>query len=428
MPFALFDLLSSKIGYIRILLLIRLLDEMSIERLVRNELKGPSQRSSTRMRMALSSDMISLGAGDPNFILPKYISETIEKAILDGYTHYCFGGDPELKLAISNYYKRYGYEADSTSQVSITAGGSQSIFTAYATVLNNGDEVIAFDPAYGGGSRAPRYFGVKTIFTPMTKSEGGSFRFNEEALKEVISEKTKVLYLENPGNPSGIVYSEEELKTIADLAIDHDFLVLSDETYSEFIWVEKKHTPLIAFPGMENRTLVAMALTKMFAWAGMRTGWIISGPEMSSYVSKAPGSSISWPIQKGAIAALNGPRDFIEGMKNEYEERIDYCVKRLNGMHRIKCAKPEGAFYLFPDITGTGLKSDEFTRKLLEEEKIRVVSGSSYGVGNGEGNIRLSMVCPLIDQKMKSWLKVNTETCLEAAMDRMERFCEKYTK
>ena len=401
---------------------------MSIERLVRKELTGPSTRSGTRMRVKPSPTMISMGAGDPNFLLPKYIADALNQSVLDGYTHYCFGGDPELKVAISNYYKKYGYEADPNSQVSITTGGSMSIFTAYAAVLNAGDEVIAFDPAYGGGSRAPGYFGVKTIFAPLQKGDGGSFRFNEESLKDAITDKTKVLYLENPGNPSGIVYSEKEMKTIADLAIDHDFVVLSDETYTEFIWAEKPHFPLITLPGMENRTLVAMALTKMFAWAGMRTGWIITGPEMAPYVSRAPSSSVSWPIQKGAIAALNGPRDFIEGMKKEYKERIDYSVKRLNEMPGVTCKKPEGAFYIFPDITGTGLGSNEFVQKLMQEEEIRTVSGAGYGVGNGEGNVRLSMICPMKNQTMPSWLKVNENTCLEAAMDRMENFCKKHTK
>jgi aspartate/methionine/tyrosine aminotransferase len=179
---------------------------------------------------------------------------------------------------------------------------------------------------------------------------------------------------------------------------------------------------------MEDRTMVAMALTKMFSWAGMRTGWIISGPELSPYISRAPGSSVSWPIQKGAIAALTGDMKFVADMRKEYEERIDYCLKRFDEMPGISCVKPEGAFYLFPDITGTTLSSDEFTSKLLEEEMVRIVSGAGYGEGNGEGNVRLSMIRPLKDQKMGSWFEVNENNSLEVAMDRMERFVKKYTK
>lgn len=401
---------------------------MSIERLVRKELRGPWRIRATRMRFKAPEDMISLAAGDPNFLLPQYVADAVNQAILDGCTHYCFGGDPDLKKAIAGYYSKYGYEADPDKQVIITSGGSGSLYQAYGALLNPGDEVIALDPAFGGGSRPPMMFGAKTVFAPMKKLDEGGFRVDEEALKEKISEKTKALYIENPGNPSGIVYTEEELKAIADLAKDHDFVVVADEIYTEFIWGGREHFPIITLPGMEDRTIVAMALTKMFAWAGMRTGWLISGPDLAQYVARAPGSSVSWPIQKGAIAALTGTWDFVEGMRKEYGERIDYCVKRLNKMPGVSCAKPEGAFYLFPDITGTGLGSQEFVQGLMKEERIRIVSGSGYGPSVGEGHVRMSMVTPLSTQKMPSWLKVGPDTCLEAAMDRTERFVKKQAK
>ena len=401
---------------------------MSIERLVRKELRGPARVSATRRRVGASEDMISLAAGDPNFLLPEYIADEMKQAVLDGCTHYCFGGDPELKAAVADYYGKYGYKADPNSQVAITAGGSQSIFQSYAAILNEGDEVIAFDPAYGGGSRAPRYFGVKTDFVPMKVEADGSFRMNVEGLKEAITDKTKALYIDNPGNPSGMVYTEKELKAMADLAVDNDFFVLSDETYTEFIWGGKKHIPLITMPGMEDRTLVAMALTKMFAWAGMRTGWVIAGPELSQYVSRAPSSGVSWPVQRAAIVALTKGQEFVKGMVNEYEERLDYCVKRLNEMPGVKCLKPEGAFYLFPDVTGVSLSSSDFVTKLMEEEKVRAVSGAGYGPAVGEGRIRLSMIRPLSTQKMPAWFKMTANTTLEEAMDRMESFCKRHAK
>jgi len=396
---------------------------MSVEKFIRKELISSTPQSSTRVRIVDAPNTISLAAGDPSFKLPKYVADAVYKAIKDGYTHYCFGGDPDFKLAISNYYeKQYGYKADPEKQIVVTSGGSGSIFAGYGAILNQGDEVIALDPAYGGGSMAPAYFGAKTVFASMEKKPGGVFRFNESALKAAITPKTKALYIENPGNPSGIVYTKNELKAIADLAVDHDFEVLSDETYSEYIWGRRKHSTLIDIPGMEERTIVAMALTKMFAWAGMRTGWTIAGPKLTAYINRVPGSGASWPIMKGAIAALNGPRDFIEGEKKEYEERLDYGVKRLNEIPGIKCVKPEGAFYLFPDITGTGLTSDDFVRGLMEKQHIRIASGRGYGVGNGEGNVRLSMIRPLSTQKMPGWFKVTKRTCFEAAMDRIEKF------
>lgn len=396
---------------------------MSVDKLIRKELISSTPQSSTRVRIVDAPNTISLAAGDPNFKLPKHVADAVYKAIKDGCTHYCFGGDPDFKLAISNYYeKRFGYKANSEQQLVVTSGGSGSIFAGYGAILNAGDEVIALDPAYGGGAMAPAFFNAKTVYAPMEKKPGGAFRFNEETLKKAITSKTKALYIENPGNPSGIVYTKNELKAIADLAIDHDFAVLNDETYCEYVWGNRKHSTLIDIPGMEERTIVAMAMTKMYAWAGMRTGWTIAGPKLTTYINRVPGSGASWPIMKGAIAALNGPRDFIEGQKKEYEERIDYGVKRLNEMPGIKCVKPEGAFYLFPDITGTGLNSNEFVSGLMEKQHVRISSGRGYGVGNGEGNVRLSMIRPLSTQKMPSWLKVTKRTSFEAAMDRIERF------
>ena len=394
---------------------------MSIERLVKKEIRGVFRVSATRRRVEPSPDMINLGAGDPNYLQPKYIADAVYKAILDGYTHYCFGGEPELRVAIANYYKKYGYEAEPNRQVVITSGGSQSIFAAYGALLNPGDEVIALTPGYGGGRRSPSYFGAKVVTSPLMKDDEGHFRLNEEALKENITGKTKALYLENPGNPTGMVYTKKEIEAIADLAKDHDFVVVPDEMYSEFIYGGRKHFPIITLPDMEDRTIIVQAMTKMFAWPGMRCGWVISGPNLAPYISRVPGSAVPWPIQKAAVVALNGPWNFVEGMVKEYEERIDYCVKRLNEMPNIKCVKPEGAFYLFPDISATGLTSAEFITKLREQEDVRIASGSGYGP-MGEGHVRLALIRPLSTQTMPSWFKVTPNTTLEAAMDRMERF------
>jgi len=396
---------------------------MSIEGLVKKEIRGEFRVSSTRLRHEVPPDMISLGAGDPNFLLPKYIAEVVDKAIIAGNTHYCFGGDSGLKEAIAAYYKKYGYEADPMTQVIIGAGGSQGIFRAYATILNPGDEVISFDPAYGGGKSPLKYFGAKLVYSPMREDEG-LFRLDIEALKERITDKTKALYIDNPGNPTGIVYTKRELEAIADLAKDHDFVVISDEIYTEFIWGDRKHFPIITLPDMEDRTIVVMSLTKMFSWAGMRTGWIISGKKLASYIVRVPSgiTAVPWPIQKGAISALADPWGFSKRMAAEYEERVDYCVKRLNEMSNIKCVKPEGTFYLFPDISSTGLKSKEFCEKLLEQEKLRLASGSSYGPVVGEGHVRLALVRPLSSQTMPSWFKIEPEKTLEATMDRLERF------
>ncbi|TRO52264.1 pyridoxal phosphate-dependent aminotransferase [Candidatus Bathyarchaeota archaeon] len=398
---------------------------MSVEKYVRKELRGPARQSATRRSGPPDPEMITLAAGDPNFLLPDYIANEVKHAIEIGQTHYCFGGDPELKEAIAKYYSKYGYETPA-SQVAITAGGSESILKSYATLLNEGDEVVAFDPAYSGGTMVPAYFGAKVNFAPLEKLEDGSYDFDEEALKNAITPKTKCLYIENPGNPSGKVYGKKELKAIADLSIDKDFIVLSDETYTEYIWTGEKHFPIITLPGMEERVIVAMAMTKMFAWAGMRTGWVIAGPELSQYVNRAPLGGASWPMMRGCLKGLKDGYQFVTDMRAEYKERIEYSMKRFNEMPGVKCPYPGGAFYMFPDITGTGMTSGEFTQKLAEEAKVLAVSGASYGAGHGEGNVRFSMIRPLSTQKMKSWFPHKKGYMLEDAMDRIERFVQKH--
>ena len=398
---------------------------MSVKDLVRKELQQRVRVSSTRRRYVDSPKSISLAAGDPNFKLPQYISKAVYDAIEEGCNHYCFGGEPALSAAISDYYSKYGYKAE-PGQIAITGGGGPGLNRAYGALLNAGDENIYPDPSYSGGGGMVRFVGAKSVYAPM-KKVNGLFRPDVEAFKEAITSKTKTIYLDNPGNPSGAVFTKDELKGIAELAVDNNLVVVSDETYAEFVWDGAKHEALITYPGMENRTIVVSAMTKMYSWAGMRTGWVISGPELAPYVRSAPGGSVSWPIQKGAVVALTEGYKYVEDIKKEYEERLDYGVKRLNEMPGVSCTKPQGAFYLFPDVSGTGIPSREFGQKLNEEEDLRI-SGSTYGPGNAEGHIRLSMIRPLSTQTMPSWFETTPETTFEAAMDRIERFVKKHGK
>lgn len=396
---------------------------MSLNHLVKNELRK-EEEFATRRKHEHPPDLISLAAGDPNFLLPTYIADTVANAIEEGCTHYCWGGDPAFKEAIAEFYAQYGYTPHPEEQITITTGASHGIFQAYATILNPGDEVITFDPSYHGGRGPVDYFGATLVQSPMKKDAKGHFRVNIEALKDNISENTKALYFSNPGNPTGIVYQKSELQAIADLAKDHDFIVVTDELYTEFIWGDNEHIPLISLPEMENRTIVVMALTKIFAWAGMRTGWIISGPELTKYIKEVPNgiTGVAWPIQKGATTALKDPKNFVAHQKQEYQKRLDYCRNRINEMPNITCSGPEGGIYLFPDISATELTSEEFCDRLYEEEHLRIVPGSGYGPSIGEGHVRLAMIKPLSTQTLPSWFKNSNENSLEEAMERLERF------
>ena len=213
----------------------------------------------------------------------------------------------------------------------------------------------------------------------MKKDEEGYFRPDIEALEAHISDKTKILILCNPDNPTGCVFKEDELKAIAELAVKHDFLILSDEIYNEFIWGNRRHYPIILVPGMMERTLVAMSFSKMFAWTGCRLGFIISGSEFIEILSRVPMGicSVPVPFQKAGVVALKEGWEFNRMMREKYWERIKYCVERLNEIPGISCVTPEATFYLFPDISGTGMSSEEFSKRLLEEEKVRIVQGLS---------------------------------------------------
>ena len=381
---------------------------MSVKKFLRKELVEV-RVPSTRIRVTRPPGFISLGSGDPDFNQPKFIADAVHKAILEGYTHYSFGGDREFKEAIANYYRKYGVEVDPQKQVVITSGGSQGIFSSFAAILNPGEEMILFDPTYMGYNGAINFLGGKIVRSSMNKDDQGYFRPDLEELKEHITGKTKALVVCNPDNPTGCVFTKEELSAIADLAVEHDFIVISDEIYTEFLWGGREHFPIISLPEMADRTIVVMSFSKMFAWTGCRVGFIISGSSLAPYIGRVPLGITSVPVafQKAGIIALKEGWDFVNYMRRRYEERVGYCYKRLNEMGNIKCVNPEAAFYLFPDISATGLNSKDFASNLMKEEKLRVVSGSVYG-SKGEGHVRMALVKPM---------KVLVE-----AMDRIERF------
>ena len=388
-------------------------DKMAVERFARKELLNIGGRAASRITLKGITGLINLGAGDPDFDQPKFIADAVHKAITEGHSHYVFGGDPEFKKAIADYYKKYGVEVDGEKQVVITSGGSQAIFQAFAAILNPGDELVVLNPAYQGYNKPTMYFGAKMVRTNMTKDEDGLFRPDIENINRAVTDRTKALIICNPDNPTGCVYTKKELEEIAELAVDKDFIVLSDEIYTEFIWGGRKHIPIIDMPGMQERTMVLMSFSKTFAWTGCRAGYIIAGPELAELISRVPVGICSMPVafQKAGIEALKRGWDFVEEMRKAYQRRIEFCVKRMNEIPGVKCPYPEGAFYLFADISELGVPSAKFVEGLFKEEKLRIVPGTQYGSG-GEGHVRLALVRPVKD--------------LGEALDRFERYTKKF--
>ena len=354
-------------------------------------------------------DMINLSAGDPDFNQPEFVNKAVYEAMKAGHTHYAIGGDPGVKAAIAEYYKKYGVSVDPKTQVVIESGGSQAIFRAFGTILNPGDEILIMDPAYQGYSRPTAYFGAKMTRAKLTKDEKGLFRPDLGNIEKAITDKTKAVLICNPDNPCGTVYTQKELEGVAELAVEKDIVVIADEIYTEFTWGEHRHRPIINLPGMRERTMVLMSFSKTFAWTGCRAGYIIAGPELAKLVKSVPTGITTMPVpfQKAGVVALEKGWDFVEEMRKTYEKRIKYMVPRLNEIEGVSCPYPEGAFYVFPDVSEVGVPSMKFVMEFFQKEKVRCAPGAQYGP-TGDGHIRFALVRPIPK--------------LEEACIRLERF------
>jgi aminotransferase len=368
---------------------------MTVEKFIKKELLEISGRSITRQMPQLPPSAINLAAGDPDFNQPDLISDAVYMAMKEGKTHYNFGGDPELKECIANYYGKYGVKVDPKTQVQITSGGSQAIFEAFGTIFNPGDELIIQNPTYTGYLEPARYFGAKVVRAGQEKVDG-LFRPDFDAIEAKINEKTKAIIYCSPGNPTGTVWTKDELSRLADLAKKNDLVVLSDEIYTEFIWGGRKHETIIDLPGMLNRVIILMSLSKTFAWTGCRAGYIISGPELMSHISNVPVGicGVPVPFQRAAVSAFKGGWDFVKEMKEEYKKRLDFMVTRLNEIDGVTCHYPEGAFYLFPEVEGLSKTGLSMLMDMMMKVQLLIVPGEMYGE-NGKGHVRFSLVKPV---------------------------------
>jgi len=368
---------------------------MSIENLIKSEIKAMGGGSVTRRMPALPPNTISLLAGDPDFNQPEFINKAVYNAMKEGHTHYQFSGDPGFKEAIADYYGKYDVKVDPNTQIQITSGGSQAIFEAFGTILNPGDEIIIQDPAYTGYAQPAKYFGAKIVRAKQTKKDG-MFRPNFENIENAVTDKTKAIIYCSPDNPTGTVWTKKEMESLAEIAVKHNLIVLSDEIYTEYIWGDRKHETIIDLPDMLNRTMVLMSFSKTFAWTGCRAGYIISGPELMKYIKTMPIGicGVPLPFQKAAVIALKEGWGFVEEMRTEYKKRLDFMVPKLNEIEGVNCSYPEGAFYLFPEIKGVEKSGTQLMMDMMMKQQLLLAPGEGYGE-NGKGHLRISLVKPV---------------------------------
>jgi len=341
-------------------------------------------------------EVISLGIGEPDFVTPWHIREAAIYSLEKGRTGYTSNlGAPRLRRAIATYVENHFSVAyNPHDEIIVTVGVSEAIDLALRALLNPGDEVLYHEPCYVSYSPSILLAGGVPVAVA-TRAED-EFTLRAADLEKAITPKTRVLMLNFPTNPTGAVMPQEELKKIAALAVKHDLVVLSDEIYSELTYDEVPHHSIAALPGMKERTVFLHGFSKAFAMTGWRIGYACGPADIIEAMMKIHQYSILCaPVmaQEAALEALERGQRSMERMREEYRLRRNLIVTSLTEAG-IPCHLPKGAFYVFPDIRGTGMTSKEFALKLLKEKKVAVVPGTAFGP-SGEGYVRCSYATAL---------------------------------
>lgn len=345
-------------------------------------------------------DAISLGVGEPDFDTPWHIREEGIYSLEKGRTFYTSNaGLKELKIEICNYLKRkLDLDYDYNKDVIVTVGGSEAIDLAIRAMINPGDEVLIPQPSYVSYVPCVTLAYGKPVIIEL--KEENQFRLTKDELLERITDKTKILILPFPNNPTGAIMEKRDLEEIAKVCIEKDIFVVSDEIYSELTYNGEKHISIACIPGMKERTIVINGFSKAYAMTGWRLGYAVGPAEILKQMIKihqfaimcAPTNS-----QYAAVEALrNGDRD-IDKMRESYNQRRRFLLNEFKEMG-LDCFEPFGAFYMFPSIKRFGMTSDEFANRLLQEEKVAVVPGTAFG-DCGEGFLRISYAYSLEDLK-----------------------------
>ena len=335
--------------------------------------------------------MIHLQIGEPDFDTPAHVREAAKRALDDGATHYApFPGIPELRTAIAeDVTRRKGFPAD-PSQVFVTVGGKGVMLYAILGLIDPGDEVIVPDPGYPIYESLTRFVGATPVPIPIRMENG--FRLDVEELARLITPRTKLLIINSPANPTGGVLTRADLQRIAELAQEHDLWVMTDEIYGRILYDGEEHVSIASLPGMAERTILLDGFSKTFAMTGWRLGYSVVPESLVPTYSELIINTISCAptfAQVGAVQALVGPQDDVDAMVVEFKARRDLVVNGLNEIEGIRCATPLGAFYAFPDISGTGLSGAEFAERLLVDHDVCVLAGTAFG-GVGTDHIRIS--------------------------------------
>jgi aspartate/methionine/tyrosine aminotransferase len=336
-------------------------------------------------------DIIGLHAGEPDFPTPRDIVEAGSRALDDGYTHYTHGaGILQLREAISRkLLEENGIEANPKTEITVTVGGFAAIFASIQATINPGDEVIVLQPSW------PSYAGFVRLAdgVPVPVSlQGPDFEPSRADVKGHITNRTRMILVNSPNNPTGAVYSQSCLLELAKLAREHGLLILADEVYEKIIFNGNKHFSVASRSDFKDSTITVNSFSKTYAMTGWRIGYVVANEAITNGIRKMHGYMASCApasAQKAALEALSGPQDCVSEMIEEYRRRRDLIVNGLNGIDGFQCAPPKGTFYAFPSVSRLGLPSTRIAEELLEQAKLAGIPGSAFGEA-GEGYLRLS--------------------------------------
>ena len=364
--------------------------------------------------LAEMKDVISLTIGEPDFITPEPITRAAIESLEAGETHYTAnGGMMELReLIAANLRDRYGVEYDPRTELIITVGASEGVDASLRATINDGDEVIYHEPCFV--AYAPCIQLAGGVAVPVSTTDATDFRVTAEMIEDVVTPRTKAIFLGYPNNPTGAVLDRADLEAIARVADRHDLLVYTDEIYDRLVYGDHEHTAFSSLPGMRERTILLGGFSKSYAMTGWRIGYVAAPAGLMTGIAKVHQYGIMCAptsAQFAAIEAMKNGEPHLQAMRAEYDRRRRYITDRFNAIG-MSCFEPKGAFYCFPHVTEcTGLDEMTFAEKLLEEERVGVVPGTAFGP-SGAGHVRVCYATAY-------------EEIVEA-MDRIERFAQRH--
>lgn len=350
--------------------------------------------SGIRVMFELANEIpgvVNLGIGQPHFDTPAHIRDAAKVALDQGYTRYPPAkGFGDLREAISaKLEEENGITADPGSEIFVAVGAMQVIFNTMLHLIEPGDEVLVLDPGYDYYSQI-RLFGGLPVPVPVLEEDG--FHVDPERLAGAVTDRTRLMVLNSPSNPTGAVLDRGILESLAQIALRHDLLVLSDEPYEHILFDGRRHVSIASLPEMAGRTISAFTLSKSYAMTGWRVGYAVAPAHVVDEMEKLMEhmvSGVTAMAQRAALAAITGPQQPVAEMVDAYARRRRIVFEGLAAIDGVTCIEPEATFYAFPNISAFGLPSWDFARELVRNERVAVIPGPVFG-GRGEGHVRVS--------------------------------------